>query len=332
MKKTRVAILGGGWFGQFHLDNFLKMDDVEVVAFATANQPRLAALSAKAPSARAYPDQVALVDGERKRGLDALVVCVPPDRHDGIEFLAAENHIHLFMEKPLGVDLTEVLACEKAIADAGIVCAAGYQTRYNPQADRLKAMAAEEEVGAVVAKWLGVMPETPWWRRKARSGGQFAEQVTHMVDLLRYIFGDVRAVYSSARTGLIRGVPNYDLEDASATTLTFASGLVATATCGCFVDGTEAASEIRIEMYGRRRRMFYEWDTLSGWENKRESHVNRFGNEFHFAAMRAFIEAVRSGDTSKIRSPYPDAVKTFKTTWAANVSMRTHAEVSVDSL
>ena len=332
MKKTRVAILGGGWFGQFHLDNLLRMDDVEVAAFATANASRLAALSAKAPRARAYKDQESLVAGES--GLDALIVAVPPDRHDGIEFLAARKGIHLFMEKPLGVDLGEVLACEKAIADAGIVCSVGYQTRYNPQVDELKALAFEEgnEIGAVIAKWFGVMPPTPWWRVKARSGGQLAEQVTHMIDLLRYIFGDVKAVYSAARKGFIRGVPDYDVEDASATTLTFMSGLVANAACGCFVEGDEEESEIRIEMYGRRRRLFYEWDARAGWESKKGSRVNRFGNDFHFPALRTFIEAVRSGDVSLIRSSYSDAVKTFKTTWAANLSMQTHAEVAVDSL
>jgi predicted dehydrogenase len=335
MDKLKVAVVGGGWFGQFHLDNLLRMEDVEVVAFATGNAKRLALLSAKEPRARAYTNQRDLVAQE---SLDALIVCVPPDSHDGIEHLAARHGINLYMEKPLGVDLNEVVACEKAISESGIICAVGYQTRYNPQVDEMKALIEEDEIGTVVAKWMGVMPQTPWWRVKARSGGQFAEQVTHMVDLLRYIFGDVKSVYSARRSGLIHGVPDYDVEDASATVLTFESGLIATVTCGCFTDPQEGKSEISIEMYGKRRRFTYEWDTMANWESKRESEARYFGNEFHFPALRAFIEAVRGKsyksykNASTIRSPYQDAVKTFKTTWCVNLSMESHAEVSLSSL
>lgn len=332
MEKTRVAIVGGGWFGQFHLDNLLLMDDVEVAAFATGNAARLAALAAKAPTAHTYPDHESMFDKEVK--LDAVIACVPPDSHHGIEHLAAQKRINLFMEKPLGVDLAEVLRCQKSIQESGIVCAVGYQTRYNPHLDAIRDAIRDndDEIGTVVAKWMGIMPETPWWRVKQRSGGQFAEQVTHVVDVLRYLFGDVRSVYSAARRGLITGVPNYDVEDASITALVFESGLLATVTTGCFVNPAEGVSEIKIEMYGKKNHFTYQWDTQASRENKKHLEVRRFGNDFHFPALRTFIEAVQSGDTSKIRSSYPDAVKTFKTTWAANLSVESGKEVSLSTL
>jgi predicted dehydrogenase len=332
MNKTRVAIIGGGWFGQFHLDNLLLMDDVEVSAFATGNAPRLAALAAKSPLAHTYTDQKAMLDAEPK--LDALIVCVPPDSHNGIEGMAAERGINLYMEKPLGVDLAEVLRCEKAINKSGIICAAGYQTRYN---DRLEAIRREirdagEPIGTVVAKWMGIMPETPWWRIKKRSGGQFAEQVTHMVDLMRYLLGDIVSVYSTGRTGLINGVPEYDVEDASTTVLRFATGTLATVTCGCFVDPKDGVSEIGIELYGKKRNWKYQWDRRVTRETARETSTQNFSNEFHYPALRVFIEAVRKNDPSLIRSTYSDAVKTFKVTWAANLAMANHTEIYLDSL
>jgi predicted dehydrogenase len=153
-----------------------------------------------------------------------------------------------------------------------------------------------------------------------------------MVDLLRYLFGDVATVYSVGHRGLIRDVPHFDVEDASMTVLTFENGLLATVACGCFVESAFCESEIQIEIYGKRNRFIYRWDTTSGWENKKESYFSRFGNEFHFRALRTFIEAVQLRDPSRIRSPYSDAVKTFKTTWAADLSMQTHAAVPLCSL
>lgn len=331
MRKVKVAIIGGGWFGQFHLDNLLTMADVEVTAFATGNKERLAALSAKSPKSRTYASQEELVAAESE--LDALVVCVPPDSHGDIELLAARNKINLYMEKPLGVDIDKVNSWEKAIRESGIIAAVGYQTRYNPHLEAIKMKIADdnEEIGTVVVKWMGIMPETPWWRVNARSGGQFAEQVTHLIDALRYLFGDVATVYSTSRKGLNRNIPHYDIEDASTTVFTFESGLLATITCGCFNDPKMAKDEICIEIYGKRRRFFFEWNGTAGWENKLEAQSSHFDTLYHYPALRTFIEAIKSGDPSHLRSPYSDAVKTFRTTWAANVSMQSHAEVNVSS-
>ncbi len=42
---------------------------------------------------------------------------------------------------------------------------------------------------------------------------------------------------------------------------------------------------------------------------------------------RTFIDAIKSGDGSKIRSPYSDAIKTLKLGFAANKSMETGEKI-----
>ena len=42
---------------------------------------------------------------------------------------------------------------------------------------------------------------------------------------------------------------------------------------------------------------------------------------------RTFIDAIKSGDSSKIRSPYSDAIKTLKLGFAANKSMETGEKI-----
>jgi len=330
MKQVKVAVLGGGWFGPFHVDNLHKMEGVEVVALATSRPKALEEFAKKAPSARTYLDHASLIKAES--GLDALIACVPPDQHGDLELLAARHGVNLYMEKPLGVSLEEVRKAERAIKDSGIICSVGYQTRYNPILDQMKDCISRNKVGLVTATWLGTMPPTPWWRVKARSGGQLAEQFTHVIDVLRYLFGDVKTVYSSARKGLITGVPNYDVEDCSASVFTFESGLLANLSCGCFLDGSKVDSKVGFEIFMDGAKAEYSWDTCASWGSRQMSSVARFGNDFHYPALHTFIEAVRSKDPSKIRSSYPDAVKTFRSTYAANLSMESHREVRLDEV
>jgi myo-inositol 2-dehydrogenase/D-chiro-inositol 1-dehydrogenase len=196
----------------------------------------------------------------------------------------------------------------------------------------MKECLSEHKVGLVTATWLGVMPPTPWWRVKARSGGQLAEQATHIVDVLLYLFGDIRSVFSTARKGLIVGVPNYDVEDASASVFTFESGLLASVTCGCFLDGSKVDSKIGFEIFMDGARADYSWDSSANWGSRQMSSTARFGNDFHYPALQTFIEALRTKDPSKIRSTYSDGVKTFRATFAANLSMESHREVLLSEI
>lgn len=330
MKKVKTAVLGGGWFGNFHLDNLITMPEVEVCAVVTTNLEKLKLLQKKAPQAHAYTTVQDMVSKEPE--LDSLIACIPPDRHENVEALVASHGIHLYMEKPLGVDLSQVRKNEEAIQNSGIITSVGYQTRYNPYLDKLKEYLSTQNTGVVVAKWFGIMPPTPWWRVKAQSGGQLAEQVTHMVDMLRYLFGDIQSAFSTSRTGLIQNVPNYDVEDASTTIYTFNSGLIATVNCGCFVDGTTNNSEITIEFYSAQGQAEYVWDTSAKWGNKEQTTHYSFGNDFHYPALQTFIQAVQNKDSSLIRSPYSDGVKTFMATYAANESMQTGKVVQLSKL
>ena len=56
----------------------------------------------------------------------------------------------------------------------------------------------DQTIGMALGRWMGGMPGVAWWRRQEGSGGQFVEQTTHIVDLLRYCAGEVTEVYAAA--------------------------------------------------------------------------------------------------------------------------------------
>jgi|GEM_PF-6519580 len=68
--------------------------------------------------------------------------------------------------------------------------------------------------------------------RQAPSGGQAVEQTTHVFDLAR-LFGPARRVYAAGITGLIPPDGVRNIEDASAATIEFESGVVAVIPSAC---------------------------------------------------------------------------------------------------
>ena len=318
MKTVHVGIVGMGWFGNFHLDNLKKLPGVEVDALVNTSRDKLEAAGKKAPGARLYTDYHDML--EQERGLDALIVCVTPARHGDLEVLAAQRGIHLFVEKPIGLDLAAVERTAAAIQEAGIIASVGYHERYNPELDAIRAYVAEHPVGLAVGKWIGGMPGAAWWRDKAASGGQIVEQCTHIFDVLRYILGDVEEVTTTAQTGLVPDVP-HTVEDASASLVRFRNGALATILTGCYVDEDATPADCGFTLYGKEVTIVYEWGKQARWIAKAEQCTHVFPHEHHELAIAAFIEAVRTGDATAIRSSYADGARTLAATLAANRSL-----------
>ncbi|MAE19719.1 hypothetical protein CMK12_12465 [Candidatus Poribacteria bacterium] len=78
---------------------------------------------------------------------------------------------------------------------------------------------------AIIHRWGG-LPDTPWWRVIAQSGGQLVEQTTHQIDLLRYLVGEVEEVHAYYALRTLNGVEYLDVPNVYALTLKFENSTI----------------------------------------------------------------------------------------------------------
>lgn len=321
IKPVNVGIIGCGGFGNYHIDNLLKIDGVKISAIMSRSSERLAATAKKLDCPRLFTDYKEML--EECKELDAVVITVPPGSHEDIELCAAKHGVHMYIEKPIELSYEAAIKNEQAINDAGIICAVGYQGRYSDGLNEIKELITNKKVGLATASWIGGFPGVAWWRDKSLSGGQLVEQATHLFDALRYLFGDIKTVYSQALSGLNDRVANSTVEDCSSTLVTFKSGVIATVMTGCYIDTQKAGGEVGLKLFAEDMQLEYDWGRNVTYKTNNETTVKSFDQNFHLEAMKEFINAVRSGNSSGIRSDYSDGIKTLKATLAANESMKT---------
>ena len=319
---ARVGLVGTGGIANFHMNHLEKMDDVRVVAVCDVVEDKVQKASDRfsAPAFACYEEMLDQVE------MDALYVCVPPFAHVGQEELAVKKRIAIFVEKPVHLDLGKAKKIATSIKRRKLVSGAGYQDRYLDIIDRLKADLACREPGLMMGYWMGGMPGVAWWRVKAESGGQAVEQTTHIFDMARYLFGEVSAVQGAGRTGLMTHVPNYNVEDASAVTLYFKSGLVGTIFSACFLS---VGNKSGIDIWCPDAYIEYRERTSLKIVEKGSTLEAQVGNEYGFAEDRTFIDAVKKGDDSRVRSTYPDSVQSLAVCLAVNEAMATGQKVKV---
>ena len=308
MEMIRVGMVGLGWAGMKHLAALASLEGVEIAGLAGTAKADAMALAGNAPHFGTAKEMIERVQ------MDAIFLCVTPERHEGLEQLCAQKGIHMYIEKPIEVDYARACAIDEAIALSDVLVSVGYQERYHPGIARAREFLSGRRIRLIHGQWIGHVVGAQWWRTKARSGGQIIEQSTHIFDIIRYLSGDGRVVSAQAFTGVAPGSLANDVEPASIATLLMDNGAIGEVTTGCFLD-EKMGGDIGLSLWCDDGRVEFDWvggevrlicgDTI-------ENIVAPGGQ--HAAAVSAFIEAVRTNDGAGILSPYADALKSFAMT------------------
>ena len=330
-KIVRLGFVGVGGMAKVHTDALATMPDVKIAAFTDVHRPGAEAMAEKF-GALVYetPEQMAA-----DAGLDAVYILLPPFAHGEAERAALAHQLPFFVEKPVGLDLylAEELAAE--VQRLGLLTGAGYMNRYRKSVQTARGRLQADPAILAYGGWWGGSPGGAgasgigsWWSDRRKSGGQFHEQVTHTVDLARFLFGDAKEVFAYAARGFNKNIPGYDIDDAATVSIKFQSGGIANLMASV---SSNAGGGIFLHIHSLTANFDF-----SGWEHsvviqqKGEAPEEIPGEDNIFGLEdAAFVQAVRTGDGSGVLSTYPDAVKTLAVSIAANQSISTGRPVTL---
>jgi predicted dehydrogenase len=187
----RVALLGCGRIaGLVHGPLLGAMPDVAVTVLADAVPENRGRLAAHAPGAVHAADWRLALD----LGLcDAAVICLPPALHAGAAIAALDRGLHVYVEKPLALNVAEAGEMIAARDRAGRVGMVGLNFRFHPLVADARRRIASGELGPLVAiRALFSSPRRvlPDWKSVPGAGGDALwDLATHDLDLVAYLAG-----------------------------------------------------------------------------------------------------------------------------------------------
>lgn len=311
-RMVRVGFIGTGGIAQTHLRSLATVADASIVAVCDV-APERAQQAASSFGAKAYTDYRQMLEHEQ---LQAIFLCVPPFAHGTIEEEVVKKGIHLLVEKPLGLRMDAVRRKQAAIEQAGVIAAAGYCVRYSHLVEKVREWLGQGFATALAeAHYWGGGYSPVWWRNFDQSGGQLVEQATHVVDLLRYLVGEVEEVHAHYTRVAAPEDPKFTVPTACSLSLKFRDGAVGTVTTSCVV----GASEAGVNLLGPAGAIHYTYGEARLVKGA-SIIVERPVGDMYTNQAQAFVKAVASGDRSLIRSTYADAARTLALTLAANQS------------
>ncbi|MBC7234890.1 MAG: Gfo/Idh/MocA family oxidoreductase [Chloroflexi bacterium] len=324
----RIAFIGTGNIARSHATGLAKMEDVEFVGAYDAQAERAQAFVTQY-GGEAAANLADLLDRVKP---DAAWVCLPPFAHGEAEIALLERGIPFLVEKPVSNSIETARRILDKVSATGTLAVVGYMNRYRRSVNRAKELLANDPPVLVHGAWIGGTPGVSWWRVQKLSGGQIVEQTTHIFDLVRYLVGEPDVVCAAGTKGFVRDMPDYDVTDASAVSVRFRSGAVGSLMSSCANRSGGGGVHLTVVAVNHLT-------NFTGWEHSAVIHKSRIEQE-HIAGEpnifeiedRAFLDAVRTGDPSLVRSTYEDGVKTLAFCLAATRSIEVGRPVEVSSI
>jgi len=318
----KVGVVGCGNMGRKHIINSCRTEKVLVVALADIDTTKTAALAAEM-KATVYDSTEEMLSNVL---LDAVIVATPPKIRCKVVKLAAAAGASVFVEKPIALDLAAARRCSAAIENTSLVNAVGFQLRYSPLTQRARSLISGLQVTNVrtvcTTPYYLNMDMPLWFLRREESGGPLLEQSIHVIDMARYLVGDITHIFARSDRLVRPNLDMFDCEDTLLLAYRFANGAFGTHTDSC------AMKEFNweIELFGSDWRLLVDYarNRMHGYIGE-ETIEDETSEDLHWLEMQIFLEAVRYQEPDTVLSDFADATKTLAVVLAGDRSLETGA-------
>ena len=223
-----VGVIGGGSIARAHLNAYRQLPELAKVT-------ALCDLDRKAAESRAAEfglDAALVTDlGElcARRDVDAVDICLPIKAHLDAILAAVRAGKHVIVEKPMTLNLEEAKTAVRAAREGRVTLMVAQDQRFRPKHTKMRELMPR--LGKIVCARADINQDgeailAPGHWHFDHRGSLLAIGV-HVLDLLRFLIGDVRQVSCFERNLLVKMRGN----DVAVAILEFECGAVGTLMC-----------------------------------------------------------------------------------------------------
>ena len=254
----KFLIAGLGSIGRRHFRNLIVLGEKDLLLLRTHHATLLE------DDLAGYPVETDLNIALKKHKPEAVIVSNPTALHLDIAIPAAQAGCSILLEKPVSHTLDHVDELEEAVEKGGGQLLVGFQFRFHPTLQKAEQLLKQGEIGKPLSfhvHWGEYLPNWhPWedfkqgYAARADLGGGVILTLTHPLDYLRMLLGEVHSVW--ALTGALN--LGLGVEDAAEIGFKMTTGAIGSV----HLDYNQQPASHRWEIVGMNGTM--RWDNATG--------------------------------------------------------------------
>lgn len=272
MRKLRIGIVGAGYIAGLHSAAYLTVPGtyaeaprlLQLVAVADSDRQRAIAASSQWGWGRAQTEWQAIT---RAEDIDLVDICVPNALHAEIAVDALAHGKHVICEKPLAHDLASAEAMHAAASTSDRLAQVCFYYRLWPAISWAHQLVTEGHIGAInhfrgwmLQDYAATPGHSLGWRanRGTAGAGALGDLGSHIIDIARYLCGEIAAVNAITRSLLERPSDQAPIDDAAAMLVEFASGATGVIEAGWAMRGHKA--DLGFDLLGSSGSIRFTWE------------------------------------------------------------------------
>lgn len=193
-KKTiKFGIIGLGRLGRVHAENIAtKVAGAELVAACSLISEELTYATEVLGVTETYSDYADMVQSDN---IDAVAIVSPSGLHIEHIELALANDLHVFCEKPIGINIDAIKKIIPVIEASPKTFMLGFMRRYDESYTYAKSLVDSGQLGTITAiRCYSVDPARDIdgflnFVKNGKSGGIFFDMAVHDIDVIRWLTG-----------------------------------------------------------------------------------------------------------------------------------------------
>ncbi len=211
--KVGVAIIGAGYAGLMHAEAVSKDERAELLALADPMKPAVLSFTSRY-RIKGYTDYHEMIDSPE---VDAVIIASPNAFHAEQALYAVSKSKAVFSEKPMAIALSDARRIVEEVSRQKTIYQFGLTRRFWPVYKFVKDLIDNGKLVPYLADIKmarGDLSRPSWVKDESISGGFLRESVIHVLDLSRWLLGDMVEVRCVARKNVYT-----QLDDFAITTL-----------------------------------------------------------------------------------------------------------------
>lgn len=310
--KGIIGIIGAGNFTKMTLLPALKGTDAQIKHIVSSGGVNGTALARKHNIAQSTTDcELVLND----KDVDLVMITTRHNLHSDMVIKALDKGKHVFVEKPLALNLEELEAIEKSYQKSNGSLMIGFNRRFSPHIQRIKSLVSDGPMNVIATMNAGAIPSDVWVHDMKVGGGRIIGEACHYLDLMVYLTGSkIKAVCMNAL-----GENPAENTDNASILVKMENG--STGVVNYFSNGSKSYAKERLEVFSQEKTLIMDnFIKTSGFGTKGFTKLKTKIDKGHKAQFSSILENIKDGGVALI--PYEELINVTKASFAAIQSLK----------
>jgi len=314
LKPTKgvIGIIGAGNFTKMTLLPGLKGTDAQIKHIVSSGGVNGTALARKHNIRQSTTDFDLVLDD---KDVDLIMITTRHNLHADMVIKSLDKGKHVFVEKPLALNLEELEAIEKSYQKSNGSLMIGFNRRFSPHIQKVKSLVGDSPMSVIATMNAGAIPPEVWVHDMQVGGGRIIGEACHYLDLMVFLTGSkIKVVCMNAL-----GENPSENTDSASILVKMENG--STGVINYFANGSKSYAKERLEVFSQQKTLIIDnFIKTSAYGTRGFSKLKTKLDKGHKSQFGSILEKIKDGDVALI--PYEELINVTKASFAAIQSLK----------